>query len=76
MATTLYIVPGRFLASNGKLDSNLRYIYKVGSGGSFVFPVGKTLDLPTRGIVYSINGISATTGTGSGFSASYDRMTF
>lgn len=72
----LSITPTRFLASNGKLDSNLRYVYKVGYPSQFVFPIGRTLDLPTRGLVYNMAGTQKITGTYSGFSATYDWMEF
>lgn len=72
----LYITPTKFTASNGKLDSDLRYIYKVDGASSFVFPIGRTLDLPTRGIVYNLSGVQKITGTYSGFTASFDWMEF
>lgn len=65
----LSITPSRFIASAGKLDSNRRYIFQVSTGAQFVFPVGRTLDLPTRGIVYNMNGVQRITGTASGFAA-------
>lgn len=65
----LSIEPSRFIASAGKLDSNRRYIFQVASGGQFVFPVGPTLDLPTRGIVYNMAGVKRVTGTTSAFEA-------
>lgn len=65
----LSITPTRFIASGGKLDSNRRYIFRSGVAPSFVFPVGRTLDLPTRGIVYSMNGVQRIVGTSSGFAA-------
>lgn len=75
MGTVLEITVDRFYASSGKLDSNLRYVFKYPSG-PFVFPIGRTLDLPTRGLVYNIAGISRVTGTSSSFSANYSRMTY
>ena len=75
MAIVLEITQNRFYASSGKLDSDLRYVFKQ-ANGSFVFPIGRTLDLPSRGLVYNIAGISRVTGTSSSFSASYNRMTY
>lgn len=74
MAITLSITPTRFIASNGKLDSDFRYIYQVASGEQFVFPVGKTIDLPIRGVVYELNSAKQFTGTNSNFVASFLRM--
>jgi hypothetical protein len=74
MATTLRITPTRFIASNGKLDSDFRYIYQVTSGEQFVFPIGKTIDLPIRGIVYELNGVKQVTGTNSSFVSTFLRM--
>lgn len=74
MAITLNITPTRFIASNGKLDSDFKYIYQVTSGEQFVFPVGKTIDLPVRGVVYELNGAKQVTGTNSSFVATFLRM--
>lgn len=71
MTTTLSITPTRFIASAGKLDSNFRYLYRVASGVQFVFPVGKTIDLPVRGIVYELNGTKQVTGTDSSFVSTF-----
>ena len=65
----LFITPTRFIASGGKLDSNRRYIFRSDVAPTFVFPVGRTLDLPTRGIVYNMNGVQRIVGTSSGFVA-------
>jgi hypothetical protein len=65
----LSISPTRFIASGGKLDSNRRYIFLSHAAPSFVFPVGRTLDLPTRGIVYNLSGVQRIVGTSSGFKA-------
>jgi hypothetical protein len=67
MAITLQITPTRFIASNGKLDSNFRYIFRVSSNQEFLFPIGRTIDLPTRGIVYNMAGVQRITGTSSTF---------
>jgi hypothetical protein len=69
MSTTLRITPTRFIASNGKLDSNFRYIFRVSAGQEFLFPIGRTLDLPNRGIVYNMAGVQRITGTSSSFTA-------
>lgn len=74
MATTLSITPSRFIASGGDLDSNNRYIFKVTSGEDFLFPEGKTIDLPYKGVVYKIDTYSNHTGTSSTFSASFHKM--
>lgn len=66
----LSITATRFIASNGKLDSNRRYMFQVASGVQFLFPIGRTLDLPTRGIVYNMAGVQRIVGTSSGFVAS------
>lgn len=71
MTTNLLITPDRFIASAGKLDSDFKYIYRVSAGIEFVFPVGKTIDLPVRGIVYELNGTKRVTGTNSSFTASF-----
>ena len=65
----LSISPTRFIASGGKLDSNRRYVFRSDVAPRFVFPVGRTLDLPTRGIVYNMNGVRHSVGTSSGFAA-------
>lgn len=74
MTITLSIIPTRFIASAGKLDSNYKYIYQVTTGDQFVFPVGKTIDLPVRGMVYELNGIKLYTGTNSSFVSTFIKM--
>lgn len=74
MSTTLSIIPTRFIASNGDLDSNNRYIFKVTTGGDFLFPEGRTIDLPYQGVVYKIDTYANHTGTNSTFAASFHRM--
>lgn len=73
----LFIEPGRFIASAGKLDSQRRYVQLVEPPIPFdsVFPVGKTIDLPTRGLRYEINGVEYSTGTGSTFTSDFLRIT-
>lgn len=65
----LSITPTRFTASGRKLDSDRRYIFRSDVAPRFVFPVGRTLDLPTRGVVYNMNGVQRIVGTSSGFAA-------
>lgn len=66
----LAITATRFIASGGKLDSNFRYVFQVPSvEQQFVFPIGRTLDLPLRGIVYNMAGVARTVGTSSAFVA-------
>lgn len=74
MTTTLQITPTRFIASGGKLDSNFRYIYQVAVGSQFVFPIGKTIDLPVRGLVYELGGTRLITGTSTTFTSTFIRM--
>jgi len=74
MAITLQITPTRFIASAGKLDSNFRYIYQVAAGDQFLFPIGKTIDLPVRGLVYELGGTRLVTGTSSTFTSTFIRM--
>lgn len=73
---TLLIQPGRFIASKGKLDSNLRYIQQVGATHPYdsVFPVGKTIDLPARGIRYELDGVVESVGTTSDFKSKFIRI--
>jgi hypothetical protein len=70
----LSITATRFIASGGKLDSDKRYIFQVSSGEQFLFPTGRTLDLPTRGIVYNMAGVQRITGTSSTFVADTIKM--
>ena len=74
--TTLLIQPGRFIASRGKLDSNLRYIQRVEPPAAYdsVFPIGKTIDLPTRGIRYEMDGMVVSVGTSSSFVSQFFRI--
>jgi hypothetical protein len=74
MTQVLSITPTRFIASAGKLDSDRNYIFRVTSNETFVFPRGRTIDLPTRGIVYDIFNTRHVTGTTSAFTAAFDRM--
>jgi hypothetical protein len=74
MATTLTISPTRFTASGEALDSDKRYVYKVLTAGDFLFPEGRTIDLPYEGIVYSVDTYAASTGTASTFTADFHRM--
>lgn len=70
----LNITPTRFVASEGKLDSNFRYIFQSNVSPLFVFPIGKTMDLPLRGIVNRLPGISQVVGTNSSFSGATINM--
>lgn len=73
--TTLSITPSRFIASNGKLDSNRRYIFQQSVGVPlFFFPRSTTIDLPLRGIVYSSPGFRTVSGPDSGFVAAHIPM--
>jgi hypothetical protein len=72
--STLSITANRFIASSGKLDSNRRYVFQVASGEQFLFPTGRTIDLPTRGLVYNMAGVQRITGTSSSFAAETIRM--
>mgnify|MGYP006863439579 CR=1 FL=1 len=74
MPVVLSITPTQFIASNGDLDSDNRYIFKVASNESFLFPEGRTIDLPYQGIVYKIDIYAKHTGTSSTFSANYHKM--
>ena len=74
MPVTLSITPTQFIASNGDLDSDKGYIFKVTANEAFLFPEGRTIDLPYKGIVYKIASYSNHTGTSSTFSANYHKM--
>ena len=72
MGITVSITPSRFIASNGKMDSQNRYIAKATPpDGKFVFPVGETIAIPDNGIRYSIAGYVQQIGTASAFDASF-----
>jgi len=76
MATALEIQPSSFIASEGKLDSSKRYIYETTSeNSSFVLPVGRTIDLPLRGVVYEIDGYKFVSGTTSSFTSNFVEST-
>lgn len=72
----LEITPTTFVASDGKLDSSKRYIYEViGDTPLFVMPIGKSIDLPVRGVVYQIDTYKFTAGTDSTFVSNFLDMT-
>ena len=76
MTIVLNIEDSSFTASNGKLDSSKRYIYKTSAGNAkFVLPIGKTIDLPLRGVVYEINGYKFVVGVSSNFTSTYIEST-
>lgn len=71
----LKIEPTRMRISDGKFDSEYRYIYKTTGAGQLYIPLGKTIDLPGRGVVYNIADITHTSGTGSTFTSDYIKAT-
>ena len=76
MSIVLEIRPSRFIASEGKLDSTKRYIYKTSAvASSFVLPIGRTIDLPLRGVVYEIAGHKFSSGTTSSFTSYFVEST-
>ena len=52
MPYSLQIQPTRFIASNGKLDSQRRYIRKVSSGIDVVFVQSVNMDVRNGGLRY------------------------
>ena len=52
MAQTLLITPSRFIASAGKLDSDLRYIRKNTVTPDLKFVLGKNMDVSGGGLRY------------------------
>ena len=52
MAYTLYITPTQFIASNGKLDSSLRYMRKTSGTPDLRFVVGQNMDVSGGGVRY------------------------
>ena len=74
--TALNITPTIFTASNGKLSSTKRYIFEVITAEpKFIMPVGKTIDLPVRGVVYQIDTYKFVAGTTSSFVSNFLEMT-
>ncbi|HYG86998.1 MAG TPA: hypothetical protein VD978_12130 [Azospirillum sp.] len=51
MATVLHITPARVIASNGKFDSNYRYV-RASPAPQFFFATGRTCDVANGGLRY------------------------